>query len=120
MKSDKKAASVQPRFRVLSGKDIALGPGKVELLERVHETGSIAEAAESLEMSYMRAWTLIKTMEQCFAEPLIRVSRGGAAHGGAKLTANGLKILKLYREMEAEGLRATANIRRRLLALLRP
>ena len=114
-----KGGEIQPRFRVRLGKDIAFGPGKADLLEQVRETGSIAEAAEQLGMSYMRAWTLIKTMERSFAEPLLKVSRGGAEHGGAKLTANGVKVLKLYREMEAESLRATSGIRKRLLKLLR-
>src|ERR1700728_3507289 len=89
-----KGGEIQPRFRVRLGKDIAFGPGKADLLEQVRETGSIAEAAEQLGMSYMRAWTLIKTMERCFAEPLLKVSRGGAEHGGAKLRANGVKAVK--------------------------
>jgi molybdate transport system regulatory protein len=117
----KKADStkIQPRFRVLRGEDIALGPGKAKLLEQVRKTGSIAEAAEQLGMSYMRAWTLLKTMERSFADPLITVSRGGAKHGGAKLTTDGLKVLKLYREMETVSLRATGRIRGQILKLLK-
>jgi molybdate transport system regulatory protein len=119
MKGKSNASLVQPRFRVLRGKDIAMGPGKAKLLEQLRETGSIAEAAAQLDMSYMRAWTLLKTMEHSFAQPLVKVSRGGAKHGGAKLTANGLKVLKLYRKMESESLSATARIRGQILKLLR-
>jgi molybdate transport system regulatory protein len=119
MKARSDAASIHPRFRVLRGKDIAMGPGKANLLEELHNTGSIVEAAEKLGMSYMRAWTLLKTIERSFAEPLVAVSRGGAKHGGAKLTANGEKVLKLYREMEQESLQATAKVRNQLLKLLR-
>src|ERR1700722_13854403 len=114
-----KGGDIQPRFRIRLGKDIAFGPGKAALLEQVRKTGSIAEAAEQLDMSYMRAWTLIKTMERTFANPLLTVSRGGAEHGGAKLTANGIRVLKLYRDMEAESLRATTGIRKQLIQLLR-
>ena len=32
---------LQPRFRILSGEDIALGPGKAELLNRIAETGRL-------------------------------------------------------------------------------
>ena len=64
-------------MRVLCGDDIALGPGKVDLLALIGETGSIREAAERMGMSYMRAWTLIKTVNACFREPLVMASRGG-------------------------------------------
>ena len=119
MKTKAVSVNVQPRFRVMRRGEIALGPGKADLLEQVGKTGSIAEAAEKMGMSYMRAWSLLKTMERCFAQPLIRVSRGGAQHGGARLTAHGLKALGLYREMEAKSLGATAGVRRRMAGLLR-
>jgi molybdate transport system regulatory protein len=110
---------VQPRCRVYCGEEIALGPGRVDLLEKVGETGSIAEAAHEMGMSYMRAWTLIKSTEKCFRQPLVMVSRGGTKHGGAKLTAHAVRVLELYRAMEAESLRGTGDIRKELLKLLR-
>jgi molybdate transport system regulatory protein len=109
----------QPRFRIVCGKNIAIGPGKAELLERVREAGSIAKAARRMGMSYMRAWTLIKTMERCFKEPLVEVARGGAGHGGAALTASGEQVVALYRQMERQSLTATAGVRRKMLGLLR-
>ena len=110
--------NLRPRLRVICGENIALGPGKVDLLRLVGETGSIREAAERMGMSYMRAWTLIKTMNACFKEPLVEAVRGGSKHGGAKLTETGRNALKLYHEMEGDCLRAT-NLRwKRLKGLL--
>jgi molybdate transport system regulatory protein len=106
-------------LRVTRREEIALGPGKAELLALVKETGSINEAARRMGMSYMRAWTLIKTMEQCFKQPLVKVSRGGAKHGGAELTNTGKRVLELYREMERDSLTATARTRREMAKLLR-
>jgi molybdate transport system regulatory protein len=106
--------TIRPRFRVLYGEEIALGPGKIDLLEQIEQTGSIAEAAKQLDMSYMRAWSLIKTMERCFKQPLVQSSRGGNEHGGARLTDAGLEILKIYREMEKKSLVATKTLRARL------
>ena len=103
------AASLHPRFRISSGKDIALGPGKAELLALVKETGSIREAAKCMEMSYMRAWTLIQTMNACFKEPVIEAVRGGHKHGGAELTEAGRRALELYRRMEKTSLKAAQN-----------
>jgi molybdate transport system regulatory protein len=119
MKTKSTGTKIQPRFRILHGGDIALGPGKAELLEQVQKAGSIAEAASQIGMSYMRAWTLIKTMERCFEEPLVKVSRGGAKHGGAELTTNGKEVLALYRGMEKESMEATARIRRQIMSRLR-
>ena len=110
--------SLRPRLRVICGENIALGPGKVDLLGLVGETGSIREAADRMGMSYMRAWTLIKTMNACFKEPLVEAVRGGSKHGGARLTVTGRNALKLYHAVEEDCLRATKARWRRLKGLL--
>src|SRR6266699_7158140 len=98
---------LRPRLRVERGKEIALGPGKVELLKHIATTGSIADAAARMEMSYMRAWKLVKTMEACFRQPLVKARRGGSARGGATLTKAGTVVLNLYFEMDKACVRAT-------------
>ena len=95
--------SLHLRIRVLCGATIAFGPGKADLLEALQQTGSITKAAGQLGMSYMRAWTLIRTMNRCFREPLVVAIRGGTrGGGGARLTATGSKTLALYRRMEGK------------------
>ena len=107
-----------PRLRVLYGEDIALGPGKVDLLALIASTGSIRQAAERMGMSYMRAWKLIKTMNACFKEPVVEAVRGGRAHGGAALTETGRKALQFYQEMEVSCLKAVKPQWQGLQALL--
>ena len=97
---------VRPRIRVYHGEEIALGPGKVDLLEAIEGAGTLAEAARRLGMSYMRAWKLLQTMNACFREPLVDTARGGAGHGYATLTDTGRAALTLYRRMEEESRRA--------------
>ncbi len=89
-----------PRLRVLCGAEIALGPGKARLLQGIADLGSLSAAARELDMSYMRAWRLVHTMNACFRAPLVELSRGGREQGGALLTPTGLRVLALYREME--------------------
>lgn len=113
------SVAVRARIRILRGEDIAIGPGKAELLEFIRETGSIAEAAKRMGMSYMRAWMLIKTMNRCFKKPLIRTARGGKAGGGAALTETGETALALYLQMEADSLRAAQTRWQEMKALLR-
>ena len=99
-------ATLRPRIRVLRGSDIALGPGKVDLLDAIEETGTLAGAAQRLGMSYMRAWKLVQAMNRCFREPLVETARGGTGHGHASLTDTGRAVRDLYRRMEAESLEA--------------
>jgi len=99
--------SLRPRIRIVDDEGtIVLGPGKADLLDAIARTGSIRAAASELEMSYMRAWTLVKTMNAAFRSPLVEKERGGAAQGGAQLTASGKKVLQLYRKMEENAARA--------------
>jgi molybdate transport system regulatory protein len=114
-----RARSMLPRIRILRGSDIALGPGKAELLARIGQTGSINQAARRMGMSYMRAWSLVQTMNRCFKQPLVLVARGGEGGGGAKLTQTGAKVAALYQQMERASLRATATPWKQLRRLLR-
>jgi molybdate transport system regulatory protein len=114
-----RARTVLPRIRILRGSDIALGPGKVELLALIGRTGSINKAARRMDMSYMRAWSLVQTMNRCFKHPLVLVARGGEGGGGAELTETGAKVAALYQQMERASLRATAAPWKQLRRLLR-
>jgi molybdate transport system regulatory protein len=113
-----KNISLVPRFRLYRGKEIILGPGKVELLEHIAETGSISEAARRMKMSYNRAWLHVKIMNENFREPLVTSSRGGDEGGGAALTENGGRVLKLYRKLEKKSETAIAPTSKELLQLL--
>ncbi len=90
----------RPRFRIMSGDLIALGPGKVDLLESIDNMGSISEAARQSNISYRRAWDMVDTMNQCFSDPLVESVTGGKGGGGATLTSLGKKVVEIYRNME--------------------
>ena len=94
-------------FRVYRGDEIALGPGKAALLAHIGETGSISEAARRMEMSYNRAWLLVRTMKRGCKEPLVHSYRGGDLHGGAQLTKYGKDVLRLYQRLESKFATAT-------------
>jgi molybdate transport system regulatory protein len=86
--------SLHLRLQVFGAEKTALGPGKIELLMLLAETGSIREAAVKMKMSYMKAWSLIQTMK-----PLVITTRGGQQRGGAELTQVGREVLMLYQTM---------------------
>ncbi|MBL8670452.1 MAG: LysR family transcriptional regulator [Alphaproteobacteria bacterium] len=104
MKAGNKTAGA--RLRIVLQPDIAIGPGKADVLEGIRETGSIAAAGRRMGMSYKRAWLLVESMNACFKNPLVETSRGGQVRGGAVLTADGMRVLACYRRMEALTARA--------------
>lgn len=111
------AWQARPRWRIASGREIALGPGKADLLEAIGRLGSISAAARALGMSYRRAWVLVDTMNRCFVRPLVITSRWRG--GGASLSKPGREVLRLYRATERDSRRAVLKPLRRMLAMLR-
>ncbi len=69
--------------------DTYLSWGRVVLLERIRETGSIAAAARSLDMAYSHAWSLVAAMNRLAEEELVGRSFGGRQGGRAWLTPAG-------------------------------
>lgn len=73
-----------------------LGYGRIVLLERIREHGSITKAAQSMEMSYRHAWELVDSMNTQAAEPLVEMATGGSGGGGATLTKAGETAIALF------------------------
>jgi molybdate transport system regulatory protein len=63
--------------------------GRITLLERIEEHGSVSAAAKSMKMSFSHAWHLIEDMNTLAPEPLVEKQTGGRQGGGAWLTAAG-------------------------------
>ena len=94
------SASVVPRLRVMCGREAALGPGRIQLLELIGETGSLRSAAARMGMAYMTAWMHVRALNRRFRSPLVVAKRGGKAGGGAVLTEMGQQVVAVYRRME--------------------
>ncbi len=87
-------ARLKLKLQVMCGEEIALGPGKADLLEAIAVHGSIAAAGRAMGMSYRRAWLLVDAMNRCWAEPLVATSPSGA-----ELTPLGREVLEAYRRL---------------------
>ena len=90
------------KLQLYCGEEIAMGPGKAELLEKIAETGSISAAARAMGMSYRRAWMLVDTMNRCFADALVATMPGGGERAGARVTAAGQCALAAYRALSKD------------------
>jgi molybdate transport system regulatory protein len=73
-----------------------LGPGRVELMERIHASGSIRQAALQMKMSYKQAWALIQHINAHFSDPVVISHRGGKGGGNATVTEKGLHLIKEF------------------------
>ncbi len=109
---------VRFRLRVTVGDVIAIGPGKVALLEAIAETGSITSAAARLEMSYRRAWLLLDQVNHALRQPAVDSAKGGPHGGGSTLTSAGRELIGLYRTIEQTAEAACSAELKRLRGLL--
>jgi len=103
---------MEPRIKLWLEKDggVALSGYRVRLLSHIAETGSLAEAARRMGLSYRRAWGKVKEMEANLGVRLVRSEAGGPGGGGTRLTPEGERLVALYRRFEVA---AERDVRRR-------
>ena len=103
-----KRLELEPRIKLWVEKDghLVLSDYRVRILQLVRETGSLAQAAERLGLSYRRVWGKVREIEQNLGLSLVESEVGGAGGGGSSLTTDGERLVALYerfrRRMEGE------------------
>lgn len=78
------------------------GPGRVALLAKIAECGSITQAAKAIKMSYKAAWDAIDRMNNLAGEPLVERLAGGKGGGGTRLTKRGEQLVENFKIIERE------------------
>lgn len=111
---DTNNASLSIRIDLPHGR---FGPGKAQLLRAIAATGSISAAAKAMDMSYARAWSLIRDMNDTFDCKLVATFAGGHRRGGANLTAAGEQVLTLYESIIDAAQRNAARELSRMVAI---
>ena len=94
---------IRSKFWIEIGEEPVFGRGRRFLLEAIDTYGSINQAAKEINISYRKAWSYIKTMEDRLGIKLVVRYVGGRNGGGALLTDEAKEFLKKYNIME-EGL----------------
>jgi molybdate transport system regulatory protein len=77
-----------------------IGTGKVELIQKIEELGSLRKAATAMKMSYRQAWQSVKQMNELSGKPLVILNRGGKEGGTAKITDEGQLVVQNFRKLE--------------------
>jgi molybdate transport system regulatory protein len=91
-----------------------IGPGKIRLLENIHQCGSISAAGRAMDMSYKRAWDLVDEINRICRQSAVEPQTGGKNGGGAVLTSFGISLVKRYRKIDRD---AASAVRKELQAL---
>lgn len=88
----------------LSGENgrVFFGPGVLELLRGVRETGSIHRAAKGMGLSYVKALKILRQTEDGFGRAFLSRRKGGNERGRSELTAFGARFLERYEAFCAE------------------
>lgn len=76
--------------------------GRVVLLERIRDLGSIAAAARSLGMAYSHAWSLVAAMNRLHGAELVARTFGGKHGGRAWLTPAGETAIRHFWDLVAD------------------
>jgi molybdate transport system regulatory protein len=79
-----------------------LNESRMDLLEKIAETGSITRAGKAVGISYRTAWLTVDHLNAIADKPLVERQTGGKSGGGTRLTAHGEDLLKVYRTMREE------------------
>jgi molybdate transport system regulatory protein len=91
---------IRAKAWITAGDETFLAYGRIVLLEKIRECGSISAAARAIGMSYRRAWWHVETMNRLAKRPLVETAVGGKGGGGTRLTAEGEEAVRLYRELD--------------------
>jgi molybdate transport system regulatory protein len=79
-----------------------MGIGVLWLLEGVDREGSLRAAAASMDISYSKAYSMVRNLERQLGIPVVNRKKGGASHDGASLTEFGRRFLQLYDVFQTE------------------
>jgi molybdate transport system regulatory protein len=110
--------SVRSQFWLMVGDEALAGPGRIELLRLIQETGSIRQAALQMGMSYRAAWDAVDAMNKRAGAALVSRLTGGRSGGGAQLTERGKRLVRTYAQLEADHARHVERMSAKLLKLL--
>jgi|tagenome__1003787_1003787.scaffolds.fasta_scaffold18653441_1 molybdate transport system regulatory protein len=103
-----------PRHKVWLNWDglFLMGPNYLRFLAAVDETGTIREGGRAVGWSYRTCLNRLRRMEQVLGRPVLVTTRGGKAGGGARLTPEARRFVRIFsvwqREVERLSLRAFA------------
>jgi molybdate transport system regulatory protein len=78
-----------------------LGEGRRNLLKKIEENGSLSQSAKELGITYKKAWSYLRNMEDRLGATLVEKRVGGKGGGGSRLTDKGKALIEKYDQLLA-------------------
>ncbi|KHJ39398.1 transcriptional regulator ModE [Pedobacter glucosidilyticus] len=88
--------NIKSKIWLESNNGILLSEGRVQLLKKIDETGSLSKASQALNISYQKAWCLINETSKNANQPILQTKIGGAKGGGTLLTPYGKSLITIF------------------------
>jgi molybdate transport system regulatory protein len=107
-------AHLAPRHKVWLNWDglFLMGPNYLRFLVAVDDTGTIREGGRAVGWSYRTCLNRLRRMEKVLGRPVLLPNRGGKAGGGARLTPEARRFVRIFsrwqRDVERLSFRAFA------------
>jgi len=92
-----------------------MGPRYLRFLDAVDRTGTIRAAGREVGWSYRTCLNRIREMERVLGAKVLATTRGGALRGGARLTPEARRLVKLFAKWKREAVRLSDVAFRRIL-----
>ncbi len=91
------------KIYLVDGKDEKfMGIGVLWLLQEIVKEGSIRSAALQLGISYSKAHSMLKTLEDDLGQQILERRKGGDRRPGAVITPAGMHLIALYDEFQKD------------------
>ncbi len=100
MRKSHNEIEIRSKVWIEAGGQPVFGRGRRFLLEAIDSHGSINRAAQAVDVSFRKAWSHIKAMEERLGVKLVERQAGGRNGGGAVLTDDARKILAKFDRLE--------------------
>jgi len=91
--------NISYRFWITHNEEPFLGKGRVALLLKIQELGSLKKASEALKMSYRKAYYSISHINKVCDKPVVIIRRGGKNGGSSKLTPHGIELIERFKKL---------------------
>jgi molybdate transport repressor ModE-like protein len=94
---------IQPRLRIMLVREkLFFGPGTLQLLQLIDETGSVQLACKRMGLSYSKAWKMLENLDEQLEFKVVERQQGGSHGGRSWISPKGKAFMSRYRAFAAE------------------
>ena len=95
---------LRPRHKIwfTLGNSFLMGPNYFRFLRAVDETGTIRQGGKTVGWSYRTCLNRIRRMEDILGRRVLETERGGSSGGGARLSAEGRRLVAIFERWQRD------------------